>query len=113
MQISELLIIPLAPLLGALVAGLFGRAVGRTGAHVVTIGAMLVSFFMAVRVFTQVLDGATLNATVYKWLVSGDAMFEVGFLIDRLSATMMVVVTFVSLMVHVYTIGYKIGRAHV
>ena len=100
------LIVPLAPLAGALVAGLFGQAVGRRGAHGVTIAGMLVSTAAAAAVFVDVLNGNTYDGPVYTWLVSGDVVFEIGFLIDRLSATMMLVVTFVSLMVHVYTIGY-------
>src|SRR5688572_6835319 len=100
------LLIPLAPLLGALVAGLFGRAIGRAGAHTVTIAAVLASFVASTIVFVDVLNGNTFNGTVYTWLTSGGTRFEIGFLIDRLSTLMMVVVTFVSLMVHVYTIGY-------
>ncbi len=95
-----------APLAGAIVAGLFGRAIGRTGAHRVTILSVLVSFIASCVVFADVLDGNTFNGTVYTWITSGETRFEIGFLIDRLSALMMVVVTFVSLMVHVYTIGY-------
>jgi NADH-quinone oxidoreductase subunit L len=100
------LIVPFAPLAGALVAGLGGRWVGRTGAHSVTIFGVLLSFLAACVVFADVLQGHTFNGTVYTWLTVGDARFEIGFLVDRLSALMMVVVTFVSLMVHVYTIGY-------
>jgi NADH-quinone oxidoreductase subunit L len=100
------LIVPLAPLFGALVAGLFGKLVGRTGAHVVTIAGVLASFIASVLVFQDVLAGHTYNGTVYTWMVLGDLHFEVGFLIDALTAMMMLVVTFVSLMVHVYTIGY-------
>ena len=100
------LIVPLAPLLGALAAGLLGPVIGRRGAHSVTIALMVVSTGAALAVFRDVLDGHDFNGTVYSWLVSGDVRFDIGFLIDRLSATMMVVVTFVSLAVHVYTIGY-------
>ena len=100
------LVVALAPLLGALVAGLLGPVIGRRGAHSVTIALMLISFGAALAVFRDVLDGHTFNGPVYTWLVSGDIRFDVGFLIDRLSATMMVVVTFVSLAVHIYTIGY-------
>jgi len=100
------LVIPLAPLAGALVAGLFGQVTGRRGAHGVTIAGMLVSTVAAAAVFVDVLNGNTYDGPVYTWLVSSDIDFEIGFLIDRLSATMMLVVTFVSLMVHVYTIGY-------
>jgi NADH-quinone oxidoreductase subunit L len=100
------LVIPLAPLIGAIVAGLFGRAVGRTGAHLVTILGVLVAFVASVLVFQDVLAGEVFNGPVYTWLVSGQTRLEIGFLIDTLTAAMMLVVTFVSLMVHVYTIGY-------
>ncbi len=100
------LIVPLAPLFGAIAAGLFGRLIGRTGAHVVTIAGVAVSFVASVLVFQDVLAGHTYNGTVYTWMTLGDLRFEVGFLIDALTAMMMLVVTFVSLMVHVYTIGY-------
>jgi NADH-quinone oxidoreductase subunit L len=100
------LLVPLAPLFGALVAGLFGRAVGRAGAHSVTILGVLVSFLASCWVFADVLQGNTFNGSVYTWLTSGGVKLEIGFLVDRLTALMMVVVTFVSLMVHVYTIGY-------
>jgi NADH-quinone oxidoreductase subunit L len=100
------LLVPLAPLAGAIVAGLFGGRIGRAGAHWVAITGVAVSFAASCVIFAQVLDGAVLNGSVYTWLVSGGTRFEIGFLIDRLSALMMVVVTFVSLMVHIYTIGY-------
>ena len=100
------LVVPLAPLAGAIVAGLFGRAIGRRGAHWITILGMLVSTVAAAVVFRGVLAGNVYDGPVYTGLVSGDIRFEIGFLIDRLSATMMLVVAFVSLMVHIYTIGY-------
>ena len=100
------LVVPLAPLFGAIVAGLFGRLVGRTGAHIVTIAGVAVSFIASVLVFQDVLAGHTFNGTVYTWMTLGDLRFEVGFLVDALTAMMMLVVSFVSLMVHVYTIGY-------
>jgi NADH-quinone oxidoreductase subunit L len=102
------LAIPLAPLLGAIVAGLFGRVIGRTGAHIVAIlgvGIACVLSFIVLKHFA--IDGAAAyNATVYTWMVSDGIHFEVGFLVDNLTALMMAVVTFVSLMVHIYTIGY-------
>ncbi|MBK7263750.1 MAG: NADH-quinone oxidoreductase subunit L [Rubrivivax sp.] len=98
--------VPLAPLAGALVAGLAGKAVGRRGAHTVTILGVLVSFICSVVVLMQVLDGARFVGTIYEWATIGGLRMEVGFLVDGLTAMMMVVVTFVSLMVHVYTIGY-------
>ena len=100
------LVIPLAPLVAAVIAGLFGRAIGRAGAHWVTIVGVGISFFASCAVFADVLDGNTWNGTVYTWLTSGGTRFEIGFLIDRLTAIMMVVVTFVSWMVHIYTVGY-------
>jgi len=100
------LIVPLAPLAGAVIAGLFGWAIGRRTAHWVTILLMIFSMAAAAVVFLDVLDGNTYNGAIYTWLASGNVRFEIGFLIDRLSATMMLVVTFVSLMVHIYTIGY-------
>ena len=103
---SLYLLVPLAPLAGAVIAGLFGKAVGRRGAHGITILGVLIAFLASLAIFQDVLTGNTFNGPVYTWLVSGNVNFEVGFLIDRLSALMMLVVTFVSLMVHIYTIGY-------
>jgi len=100
------LLVPLAPLVGALVAGLLGRVVGRSGAHAVTILGVLVSTIASLLVFVDVMGGNTFNGTVYTWAMVGEMKLEVGFLVDSLTATMMLVVTFVSLMVHVYTIGY-------
>ena len=102
------LIIALAPLVGAIIAGLFGKQVGRAGAHWVTIIGVAVSCLLSIVVFKHmVIDGAeAFNGSVYTWMVSDGINFEVGFLIDNLTAMMMVVVTFVSLMVHIYTIGY-------
>jgi NADH-quinone oxidoreductase subunit L len=102
------LAIPLAPLAGAILAGLFGRSIGRAGAHWVTILGVAASFLLSLWVFKHhVLDGAAdYNGSVYVWALSDGIQFEVGFLIDRLSVLMMLVVTFVSLMVHIYTIGY-------
>jgi len=105
-ELQLYLLVPLAPLAGAIIAGLGGKWVGRAGAHWVTILGVAVSFAASCVVFRNVLDGAQFNGSVYTWLVSGGTRFEIGFLIDRLSALMMVVVTFVSLMVHVYTVGY-------
>ena len=100
------LIVPLAPLAGAIVAGLLGGRIGRAGSHWVTILGVALSFAASCVIFADVLKGNVYNGPVYTWLVSGGTRFEIGFLIDRLSALMMVVVTFVSLMVHIYTIGY-------
>jgi len=102
------LAIPLAPLLGAIIAGLFGKQIGRIGAHTVTILGVAASFVLSAIVLKQfALDGAApYNESVYTWMVSDGVRFEIGFLIDNLTALMMCVVTFVSLMVHIYTIGY-------
>ncbi|MFN9746041.1 MAG: NADH-quinone oxidoreductase subunit L [Betaproteobacteria bacterium] len=104
-----LLTVPLAPLAGALIAGLAGRWVGRRGAHFFTILGVFVAFVCSAVVLGQVAGGARFNATLYEWMVLGKLVMEVGFLVDGLTAMMMVVVTFVSLMVHVYTIGYMDG----
>lgn len=105
-----LLLIPLAPLAGSLIAGLAGKQVGRAGAHWATILGVAAAFVASCFVFVQVLaqpEGQPLfNETIYTWASVGSLKFEVGFLVDSLTATMMLVVTFVSLMVHIYTIGY-------
>ncbi len=100
------LIIPLAPLFGAIVAGLFGKVIGRVGAHSVAILGVAVAFVGSLIVFQDVEAGNVYNGTVYTWATSGNLKLEVGFLIDSLTVMMMIVVTFVSLMVHIYTIGY-------
>jgi NADH-quinone oxidoreductase subunit L len=104
---TQLLAIPLAPLVGSILAGLFGKSIGRRGAHIATILGVLIAFLLSVYIFQQVVwGGARFNATLYEWMVVGGLKMEVGFLIDPLSVMMMCVVTFVSLMVHIYTIGY-------
>ena len=100
------LAIPLVCLLGAIIAGLFGRKIGRTGAHSVTIGGVAIAFLLSLVVYNDVRNGNTFNGALYTWAISGGVNMEIGFLIDQLSSTMMVIVTFVSLMVHIYTIGY-------
>jgi len=100
------LLVPAAPLAGAIAAGLFGKWLGRAWSHRITILLVAVSFFASLAIFEDVLAGNVFNGPVYTWLTSGDTSFQVGFLIDRLTVTMMLVVTFVSLMVHIYTIGY-------
>jgi len=105
----ELLIaIPLLPLIASIIAGLFGRVVGRGGAAGATIASVGISCALSCYVLWQVTAGGvpTFDGPVYTWLVSDGVTMQVGFLIDRLSALMMAVVTFVSLCVHVYTIGY-------
>lgn len=107
MTIKQILIlIPLLPLIAAAIVGIFRNYLPRWAGHVVTIAGVGAAFVLSAYIFNQTLSGFTLNEAVYTWLNSGDVHFEVGFLIDNLSAMMMVVVTFVSLMVHIYTIGY-------
>jgi NADH-quinone oxidoreductase subunit L len=108
MNPTLLVAIAVLPLIGAILAGLFGRVIGRAGAHTVTILAVAISFAFSLYVLKQIyLDGVpAFDGPVYSWLVSDGVHIDVGFLIDRLSALMMVVVTFVSLCVHVYTVGY-------
>jgi NADH-quinone oxidoreductase subunit L len=101
-----LLAVPLAPLAGAIVAGFFGKAIGRRGSHIVTILGVLIAFILSAVTLKDVIAGARFNATIYEWMVLGGLKMEVGFLVDGLTAMMMCVVTFVSLMVHIYTIGY-------
>ena len=100
------LLVPLAPLLGAAIAGLFCRVIPRWVAHTAAIAGVAIAFVASLLIFQDVSAGNTFNGTVYQWLTSGDYTFEVGFLIDQLTVVMMLVVTFVSLMVHIYTIGY-------
>jgi NADH-quinone oxidoreductase subunit L len=102
------LTIALAPLAAAIIAGLFGRIIGRTGASAITIASVALSCALSMVVLWRLVAGgmAPFNGGVYTWLVTDGMKMQVGFLIDRLSAMMMVVVTFVSLMVHIYTIGY-------
>jgi NADH-quinone oxidoreductase subunit L len=106
LSLNSLLAVPLAPLVGSIAAGLFGKAIGRKGAHAITILGVLVSFIISAMTLNAVLDGARFNQTVYEWMTLGSLKMEVGFMIDGLTAMMMCVVTFVSLMVHIYTIGY-------
>jgi NADH-quinone oxidoreductase subunit L len=107
-SMNTLLIIALAPLLGAIVAGLFGKQVGRAGAHWVTILGVAVSCALSVQVLWQlaVQHADPFNQNVYTFFQVGGYSAHVGFMVDKLTAMMMVVVTFVSLLVHVYTIGY-------
>jgi NADH-quinone oxidoreductase subunit L len=100
------LAIPLLPLLAAIIVGLFGKLLPRATSHVLTIFGVAASFALSAFVLNDAMSSAPYNETVYSWMKSGNFSFEIGFLIDRLSAMMMVVVTFVSLMVHIYTIGY-------
>ena len=101
-----LLVIALAPLVGAIVAGLFGKSLGRAVSHSVTTGSVALSFVLSAYVLWQVVGGAHYDGAVYTWMQVGTLRMQVGFLIDSLSALMMVVVTFVSMCVHLYTVGY-------
>ena len=109
---STLLAVPLAPLAGAVLAGIFGTTfggnwIGRRLSHTLTILGVLVAFILSAMTLKSVaVDGARFNETLYTWMVVGGLKMEVGFLVDGLTAMMMCVVTFVSLMVHIYTIGY-------
>jgi NADH-quinone oxidoreductase subunit L len=105
---TTLLLIPLLPLAAAVIAGLLRKQVGRAGAHWVTILGVAISFFLSAWVLYQQVYGGlgTQNITIYTWMISDGIRFEVGFLVDHLTALMMTVVSFVSFMVHIYTIGY-------
>jgi len=109
---SALLAVPLAPLAGALAAGILGTSfggnwIGRRLSHSLTILGVLVAFIISAMTLKSVaIDGARFNETLYTWMNVGGLKMEIGFLVDGLTAMMMCVVTFVSLMVHIYTIGY-------
>ncbi len=102
------LTIALAPLLGAIIAGFFGRVLGRNATHTITILGVLISTVLALMVFDHhvLQQGAVFNQNLYTWMQIGSLNVSVGFLVDNLTAVMLVVVSFVSLMVHIYTIGY-------
>ena len=112
LQASTLLAVPLAPLVGSALAGIFGtrfggNKIGRGLTHSLTILGVFVSFILSALTLQSVaMDGARFNETIYTWMTVGDLKMEVGFMVDGLTAMMMCVVTFVSLMVHIYTIGY-------
>ena len=108
---NTLLAVPLAPLVGALLAGILGTKlggnwIGRRLSHFLTILGVLIAFILSASTLLKVIDGARFNETIYTWMQIGGFKMEVGFMIDGLTAMMMCVVTFVSLMVHLYTIGY-------
>jgi NADH-quinone oxidoreductase subunit L len=109
---STLLAVPMAPLVGSVLAGIFGTQfggnwIGRRLSHTLTILGVFVAFVLSALTLQSVaMDGARFNETLYTWMVVGGLKMEIGFLVDGLTAMMMCVVTFVSLMVHIYTIGY-------
>ncbi|MDP1895358.1 MAG: NADH-quinone oxidoreductase subunit L [Hydrogenophaga sp.] len=109
---STLLAVPLAPLVGAALAGILGttfggNVIGRRTSHTLTILGVFIAFILSAMTLKSVaMDGACFNETIYEWMVVGGLKMEIGFMVDGLTAMMMVVVTFVSLMVHLYTIGY-------
>jgi NADH-quinone oxidoreductase subunit L len=109
---TTLLAVPMAPLVGALLAGIFGTTfggnwIGKRLSHTLTILGVLIAFILSAMTLKSVaVDGARFNETLYTWMVVGGLKMEIGFLVDGLTAMMMCVVTFVSLMVHIYTIGY-------
>jgi len=105
-ELQIYVLIPLLPLLAAIVVGLFGRILPRAAAHWLTIAGVAASFVLSVYVFNNVLHGHIFNGAAYTWLTSANTSFEVGFLVDKLTVVMLLVVTFISLMVHIYTMGY-------
>lgn len=111
---SVYLLAVLAPLFGAVIAGFFGGRIGRKGAHSVTIAGVAVAFISSLVTFNHIVlnDAEPFNGTIYTWALTGNINFQVGFLVDSLTALMMIVVTFVSLMVHIYTIGYMEDDQH-
>jgi NADH-quinone oxidoreductase subunit L len=112
LSVSTLLTAALAPLVGAAAAGVLGtkfggNVIGRRASHSLTILGVFIAFILSAMTLKDVaLDGARFNETIYTWMVVGNLKMEIGFLVDGLTAMMMCVVTFVSLMVHIYTIGY-------
>ena len=115
LTIPVLCAIPLAPLFGSMIAGFFGtklggNRIGHGACQFVTILGVAIAFALSCNVLAQVMDGFYFNGTVYHWMQLGELNLDIGFLIDPLTATMMCVVTFVSLMVHIYTIGYMHGE---
>lgn len=105
---SKSLLIPLLPLTGALIAGLFGRFLGKTMSQMVTIVAMLLSLALSVGLFMQIAvgDAAPIHEVAFSWITSGEFKVSFAVLVDRLTAVMLVVVTGVSSMVHIYSVGY-------
>ena len=107
-MLSLVWLVPTLPLLGVAVNGIFGRWT-RDRAHILGVGTTGLSFLIAFGIFLQAAGGATLNWDVYAWIPVGEFQATVGFLVDPLSAVMMLVVTFVGLLIHIYSIGYMHG----
>ncbi len=110
-SIYSYLAIPLLPLIASFCVGILGRKLPELFASSMTISSVFIAFLLSCLTLNETLNGLVLNQTIYQWLNTGHYQFEVGFLIDNLTAMMMVVVTFVSLMVHIYTMGYMKGDA--
>ena len=108
-SIYSYLAVPLLPLISSFIVGILGRKLPEFFASSMTISSVFISFLLSCMTLNETLNGLILNQTIYQWLLTGHYQFEVGFLIDNLTAMMMVVVTFVSLMVHIYTMGYMKG----
>ena len=108
-SIYSYLAVPLLPLIASFIVGILGRKLPEFFASSMTISSVFISFLLSCMTLNETLNGLILNQTIYQWLLTGHYQFEVGFLIDNLTAMMMVVVTFVSLMVHIYTMGYMKG----
>lgn len=108
-SIYSYLAVPLIPLIASFIVGILGRKLPEFFASSMTISSVFISFLLSCMTLNETLNGLILNQTIYQWLLTGHYQFEVGFLIDNLTAMMMVVVTFVSLMVHIYTMGYMKG----
>lgn len=106
---TELLAIPLLPLVGALIAGLFGWAIKERLSHIITSGTVILAAILSVDVFIQVLHGASFYGNFWTWIASGDLVVQIGMMIDPLTTIMMMTVTIVSACVHIYTIGYMHG----
>ena len=100
------LVVPMVPLVASIVVGLWGRRLPRAASHWITIVAVAVAFVASVFIYRDVMAGNTFNGDLYVWANTGGVRMAIGFLIDPLTAMMLLVVTFVSLMVHIYTIGY-------
>ena len=103
-------LVPVLPLVGVLVNGIFGHWI-RNRAHLLALGTTGLSFLIALGIFVQAWGGATLNWDVYTWVAAGSFQASVGFLVDPLSAVMMMVVTFVGFLIHIYSVGYMHGDA--